>query len=456
MKLILSGLVAFLFFYVDALAQLPVNHFDRYSSTLSSSYSSAGTSLSVTSATGLPSCGSACNFYVDVEAESTNTEEVLHVTAISGTTLTVAGAQANTSASNHSSGATIIAPIDTSAVWNTTAGPVVSPIPGTTISFYIATTGSDSNPCTSSSTCQTLAHALSLIPTVVIQPYQINVANGTYSEGINTTGYIGYQGSGAGITIVGNTSTPADVIFSGTLSTCAQNGSLSGASFTQVACIAGPLPVTLSGIELNATARDALYCDNCNLVLSNVIFAGTTTECVDGFRGNVLLFNAVTCEGYNSAGVGAGIYMCCVSTLAQMSGTTTVTGPGGGSNTAWGINVERGSQFSIIGSSAALTITGVQVGLAATGHSSIDSLVSTGTFAINNTGGSQPSSSRGLYASNGSTIDMTGNTLSLDNFTTCVYAIGESEISQGPGNRTTTNCTSTGPTGNQNSVITLF
>lgn len=90
--------------------------------TLASGYTSGGTSLSVSSATGLPS--GACDFYLIVEAfagtspDGSNTEEVFHVTNVSGTTLTVAGAQAGTSASNHGSGANVLASIWTAAAFS--------------------------------------------------------------------------------------------------------------------------------------------------------------------------------------------------------------------------------------------------------------------------------------------------------------------------------------------------
>ncbi len=86
-----------------------INMVDRYSSTLSGSYTAGGGSLSVTSASGLPT--GTTNFYVIVKAEGANTEEVFLVTAVSGTTLTVTGAQAGTSASNHASSAVIIGSI---------------------------------------------------------------------------------------------------------------------------------------------------------------------------------------------------------------------------------------------------------------------------------------------------------------------------------------------------------
>lgn len=106
---------------------------DRYQSTLSGAYASGGSSLSITSATGLPS-GSSCFYYVIVKAEGSNTEEVFKVTSRSGTTLTVTGAQAGTSESNHSSGATVIASIMTGDAFL-----AAFPLLGTTTTSFSAT-----------------------------------------------------------------------------------------------------------------------------------------------------------------------------------------------------------------------------------------------------------------------------------------------------------------------------
>jgi hypothetical protein len=77
---------------------------DRYESTLSSPYTSGGGSLVVTAA---PTDGSVFPYWVVVEAEGANTEECFKVTARTTTTLTVTGAQFNTAASDHASGAVI-------------------------------------------------------------------------------------------------------------------------------------------------------------------------------------------------------------------------------------------------------------------------------------------------------------------------------------------------------------
>jgi len=119
--------------------------FDRYVSTLASSYTSGGTSLSVASAgsgaSALPTSG---DFYVVVEAEASNTEEVLLVTSVSGTTLTVAGAKAGTSASNHASGATIRGPVLTAPAITQMKLDIVSSM--TVAAFDTETTSGTLNP----------------------------------------------------------------------------------------------------------------------------------------------------------------------------------------------------------------------------------------------------------------------------------------------------------------------
>jgi Protein of unknown function (DUF2961) len=103
----------------------PLNFVDRYSSSLSSPFTAGGTSLVVSSTTGLPS-GNCC-FYVIVRADGVNTEEVFLVSYVNtGTnTLTVTGAQANTVASNHGSGANVIGGIITSGASTRMVGDIL-------------------------------------------------------------------------------------------------------------------------------------------------------------------------------------------------------------------------------------------------------------------------------------------------------------------------------------------
>ena len=84
---------------------MALNFIDRYVSQVNTNYTSGGTTLVVVSASGLPS--GACNFYLIVRGDGANAEEVFKVTNVSGTTLTVVGAQAGTSAQNHSANAIV-------------------------------------------------------------------------------------------------------------------------------------------------------------------------------------------------------------------------------------------------------------------------------------------------------------------------------------------------------------
>src|SRR5271166_3213780 len=85
---------------------------DNYVGAVNAGYTAGGTTLVVASATGLPAILTPqSKYYLIVKAESSNTQEVFLVTGRSSTTLTVVGAQAGTSASNHSSGAVVIGTI---------------------------------------------------------------------------------------------------------------------------------------------------------------------------------------------------------------------------------------------------------------------------------------------------------------------------------------------------------
>jgi len=80
------------------------------------------------------------------------------------------------------------------------------------LTFYVnPSTGSDENPGTSGSPFKTIAKAISLIPKIVNHNVTINLADGSYSEGITLTGYMG----GGIITIAGNAANPENVVLSG-------------------------------------------------------------------------------------------------------------------------------------------------------------------------------------------------------------------------------------------------
>ncbi len=101
---------------------------DRFTTTVASGYTSGGVTLILTSVSGLGISG-ACTFWLIVQAEGANTEEVFKVTNVSSTTLTVVGAQANTSASNHGAGAVVLASIMTKDAFTQYAADIVASVP---------------------------------------------------------------------------------------------------------------------------------------------------------------------------------------------------------------------------------------------------------------------------------------------------------------------------------------
>lgn len=101
------------------------------------------------------------------------------------------------------------------------------------LTFYVnPSTGNDNNNGSSGSPFKTIAKAISLIPQIVNHTVTINLADGSYSEGITLSGYVG---SGS-IEIMGNTTTPTDVVISGQvfLTLCATRLFVSGLKTTYV------------------------------------------------------------------------------------------------------------------------------------------------------------------------------------------------------------------------------
>lgn len=106
------------------------------------------------------------------------------------------------------------------AKFDSSGNPVDSGIASNTVpiattanrTYYVnATTGSDGNDGSSGSPFKTIAHAISLIPQVINHTVTINVADGSYSEGITLSGFMG-EGL---VSVVGNTTNPENVVLSG-------------------------------------------------------------------------------------------------------------------------------------------------------------------------------------------------------------------------------------------------
>ena len=86
---------------------MAVTFSNKFSTTLSSGINNSVTSLSIASATGFPSLSGGKHTYVTLDNGDGTTVEVVKVTGISGTTLTVTRGQDSTSAAAFSSGAKV-------------------------------------------------------------------------------------------------------------------------------------------------------------------------------------------------------------------------------------------------------------------------------------------------------------------------------------------------------------
>ena len=303
----------------------------------------------------------------------------------------------------------------------------------TPTNYYIATTGNDSNVCSVGSKCLTLAHALSLVPTIIDHPFIINVADGSYAEPINLAGFItSQQGS---IKILGNTTTPANVTFTGTVS-CNFPDSL--APYTVDACLP-TVNAILSGLKMSGagTSRGLLAYAG-NVLLDNFTMASTSTFAgiQVALRGTLGMTGVVVVNSFGSAATG--LYGNQSSYIGQYGGTVTITGATG-NNTQTGIGINANTVYDMHqGAAGSVHIFGVQTGIFLGRGSQFINLISTAVPSISITNIATPTASTGIYASANATYQSNPGSLSMDHFTTCLLTDGISLIVQK--SATTTNC----------------
>jgi len=279
----------------------------------------------------------------------------------------------------------------------------------------------------------------------------VNVAAGTYAEGVDASGLIG--DGGKTLTILGDEGNPGGASFTGSVACNPDSSVLPSINTPSAVCAAGPVALVLKGITINATARNGIGCTECVVVLDDVVISGSTTAGVNVSHGRVTIRDNVTISGFSSSG-GFGLYLAHGAVAIQdKAGTLTITGPGGGSTTALGIVEEFSATYTILSSgSTNISITGVQIGFLLSSTSSFNSFVSTGTISATNS--TTPTSSQGVYTTAASSFNIAGAGLTVDHFTTCLWAYTLSVIDQGPGNRTLSNCTQTASA--QGSQIVIY
>lgn len=338
------------------------------------------------------------------------------------------------------------------------------------VDYYVSKTGNDANGCTSGAQCLTLARALSLIPQVLQYQYVIHVGDGTYNEPIDTYGFIGVgmgslpTGSGTHMTsieILGNTTTPANVVFTG----AAQCDSV----FTSIGCMSGSGKIILHGLKLTGSNRNIVTCQNGVVEFNKVVIVQTGGPTINGL--GFLAFGCrwnmegdFTISGFDAPDPmptgGAAIQMQQGSVGTINGGALLMTGPGvsGGADGTTCIALENGANSLVVtGFASATSITCNQVNNAfwIAANSVFEAAVAT-TVTLSNSG--TPTNSYAILMSANGTFYMAfGANLVIDHWSTCFFAQGQSIMTQGEygGSRSVTNC-GTVSTLNDGSVLALY
>lgn len=282
----------------------------------------------------------------------------------------------------------------------------------------------------------TVAKALSVLPTVLAAEYTIHLADDTYAEAIDLRGFVGAD-AGA-LTLTGNTTTPANVTFTGT-ATDDDGG-------TCVALVAGPLRVELEGVRVNATATSGVRArDGARLTLDRCTVTGTLNHGVHALNGAVVdLLGAVTVSGFSEFGLDA-LHGSAFTT----SGAATLTLTGA-TSAAWGVHLFAHSRFITYTASVAITISTVKYGFQVGLNSLFQHRGSSGSISVTNA--STPASSAGVQCTDLSSWS-TDQAITFDHLNRS-WELNSISYAESTGSRTLTNIT-TGNSTTQNSVLLL-
>lgn len=216
---------------------------------------------------------------------------------------------------------------------------------GTGATYYVATTGSDNNPCSSTLPCATVNHVAGIIPAAVNGTYTVNIANGTYAQGMCIYGYV-MTGNGA-IKIVGNDGSPSSVVFTGACSL----PSILGSETTGILITgnAGGV-VVIDGVKITPStlANWGVFCSHSNQCsLKNIIIGGSINEGFGCFvNTNCSIDTSINVSGYTNsllAPQGAGLHVGANSFLANQNNAAMTILPATGGNFLAGIYAEQNS-----------------------------------------------------------------------------------------------------------------
>lgn len=146
------------------------------------------------------------------------------------------------------------------------------------ITYYVSTTGSDTNDgLTSGTAFKTIQHAIDILPQVVNHAVLINILSGTYDEAVNLYGYSGY----GGITIKGGTDLATSVnylVTNVTVKYCSCAINITGitatitttnafVSYANINCIFAYCNTTVSALSYNGfyITSSLCYINGCNV-----------------------------------------------------------------------------------------------------------------------------------------------------------------------------------------------
>lgn len=329
-----------------------------------------------------------------------------------------------------------------------------------TQNYYVnASTGSDMNNCSSGSPCATISHTLTLVPQTCDKSYTINIAHGTYTEGEDFSGFVCsgsfYGGTGPILTLNGDTASPSSVVLTGTVQ-C-------DPSFKAGLCITTNWPLVIQGLTIQHGERNGVACygglvDYNNVVVTLTGGAAKASVGMNNLGCRWFTTGNLTVSGFDTSSAptgGLGIYNAYGSIGEQAGGNIQITGPGSGTNFdgTVGMVLEYGSSaFIITNSSSSFTINGVATGLLVNDNGAFSSYVASAVTISNST---LPSgTSYGINTAGGGGVNFSTSSLTMNNWSTCIQATGNSIVTQGPGGRSLTNCTASAAV--QGSQVVLF
>lgn len=301
---------------------------------------------------------------------------------------------------------------------------------------------------------KTITKAIGVLPVWgLITPTIVHCADATYNQAIKLTKIINDRDTILKIT--GNTATPANVTFTGTV-TAIRDDDWSGST---VVLVEGNCYVELEGIKANAPngGEQQIAIRHGAWVKVDRCQGGVVTgSCNDGitcadratveFQGNCA-FAGWTRWGVDISHTSKGRF--------TITGTLTLTGPGGGTTTAQGFHVFEHSAFITYTTSCHITVTGTQFGVQVGLNSEFQHQGATSTLTFTNT--TTPTGSAIVQCTDHSTFSTQG-TITADKFTNrfWVNSISYAEHSTYGGAAQGRNITNTGSdNGSQQSAILI-